>query len=172
MGVRNGCTPPAAGARLAARDHEGRRRRHRRGQSFARRREAHERPDCHDRRRKEDGSGIERRPGHASMTRRTAARFALPLIAALTLSIAPVAQRRGGGPPPPSRPTPHYPDGRVNLGPPPGEKGIWNPPGIVQLSLNPKSVNPANPGSHLPDNITLEAVPFQPWARALHAARQ
>src|SRR5436309_11977535 len=88
------------------------------------------------------------------------------------LSSSPTAQRRGGAPPPPSKPTPHWPDGRVNLGPPPGEKGLWTPGGIVQLSLNPKSVNRASPNSHLPGNITLEAVPFQPWARALHAARQ
>ena len=107
------------------------------------------------------------------MTRRGAA---APLALAVFVSVAafstsPAAQRRGG-PPPPSKPTPHWPDGRVNLGPPPGEKGIWTPIGIVQLSINPKSVNPASPNSHLPDNITLEAVPFQPWARALHAARQ
>jgi len=87
-------------------------------------------------------------------------------------SIAPNAQRRGGPPPPPSKPTPHLPDGRVNLGPPPGETGIWTPIGIVQLSVNDKSVNRASPTSHLPNNITLEAVPFQPWARALHGARQ
>ena len=94
------------------------------------------------------------------------------LVSATTLSISPTAQRRGGAPPLVSRPTPHWPDGRVNLGPSPGEKGLWTPPGIVQLSLNPNSVNRANPTSHLPDNITLQAVPFQPWARALHAARQ
>src|SRR5262249_56725552 len=88
------------------------------------------------------------------------------------LSLVPSAQGRGGGPPPPSKPTPPLPDGRVNLGPPPGETGIWTPAGIVQLSLNAKSVNRANPNSHLPDNVTLEAVPFQPWARALHEARQ
>src|SRR5262245_8781000 len=104
--------------------------------------------------------------------RRTAARFALALLASAALSLVPSAQRRGGGPPPPSKPTPRLPDGRVNLGPPPGEKGIWTPPGIVQLSVNPKSVNRASPTSHLPDNITLENVPFQDWARALHASRQ
>jgi len=105
-------------------------------------------------------------------TARAALALALALSAAAALSIAPSAQRRGGGPPLPAKPTPHWPDGRVNLGPAPGETGIWTPPGIVQLSLNPRSVNRANPNSHLPDNITLEAVPFQPWARALHAARQ
>ncbi|HXI29448.1 MAG TPA: hypothetical protein VNG89_13510, partial [Vicinamibacterales bacterium] len=106
------------------------------------------------------------------MTRhRAAARLVLVLLASSALSIALGAQRRGG-PPAPAKPTPHWPDGRVNLGALPGEKGIWTPAGIVQLSLNPKSVNRANANSHLPDNITLEAVPFQPWARALHASRQ
>src|SRR5215472_17064068 len=105
-------------------------------------------------------------------SRRTRSRFALALLVSAALSIPASAQRRGGGPPPPSKPTPHWPDGRVNLGPPPGETGLWTPPGIVHLSLNPKSVNRASPMSHLPDNIALEAVPFQPWARALHAARQ
>ena len=88
------------------------------------------------------------------------------------LSIAADAQRGRGGPPPPSKPTPHWPDGRVNFGPPPGEVGIWMPIGIVQLSINDKSVNRASPNSHLPNNITLGDVPFQPWARALHAQRQ
>ena len=108
------------------------------------------------------------------MTRRlTAARLAVALLVSVAaLSISATEQRRGGGPAPPAKPTPHWPDGRVNLGPPPGEKGIWTPPGIVQLSVNPNSVNRVSPTSHLPNNITLEAVPFQPWARALHAARQ
>jgi len=90
----------------------------------------------------------------------------------LTLSGAPIAQRRGGPPPPPARPTPHFPDGRVNLGPPPGETGIWTPPGIVQLSVFDQSVNRVSPTSHLPNNIRIEDVPFQQWARALHAARE
>jgi len=90
----------------------------------------------------------------------------------LTLAVSPLAQRRGGPPPPPARPTPHWPDGRVNLGPPPGEKGVWTPPGIVQLSVFDQSVNRVSPTSHLPNNIKIEDVPFQPWARALHAARE
>jgi len=104
--------------------------------------------------------------------RRKIATLALAvMVSATAFPAAPTAQRRGG-PPQPSKPTPHWPDGRVNLGPPPGETGIWTPAGIVQLSLNPKSVNRAGPTSHLPNNITLDAVPFQPWARALHASRQ
>src|SRR5438477_9620269 len=86
------------------------------------------------------------------------------------------AQRGGGnpqrGPAVPSRPTPHWPDGRLNLGAPPGEKGLWAPVGIVQVSVNAKAVNRAGANTHLPDNIKIEDVPFQPWARALHEARE
>src|SRR5438093_2482019 len=194
MGVRDGRPAPAAAARLAARDHEGGRRRHRGGQPCARRVEACQRQASDNGRRQDAGGRIERRLHDAAMTRRrAAATLAVSLFvsaAAISSSArsvfekqehapsstllgrAPSAQRRGGAPPGPAKPTPHWPDGRVNLGPPPGDTGIWTPPGIVQLSVNPKSVNRANPASHLPNNITLEAVPFQPWARALHAARQ
>ena len=80
--------------------------------------------------------------------------------------------QRGGAPAAPSRPTPHLPDGRLNLGAPEGEKGIWAPAGIVQLSVNPTSVNRAGPTTHLPNNIKVEDVPFQEWARALHDYRE
>ena len=32
-----------------------------------------------------------------------------------------------GGPRAPAKPTPHWPDGRVNLGPIPGAAGLWFP---------------------------------------------
>jgi hypothetical protein len=80
------------------------------------------------------------------------------------------APQRGAAPPP--RPAPRLPDGRVNLGAPDGEKGLWAPQGIIQLAVNPNSVNRAGAASRLPNNIKIEDVPFQPWARALHAARQ
>ena len=77
--------------------------------------------------------------------------------------------QRGATPP---KPTPRLPDGRVNLGAPAGETGLWVPPGIVQVSVNPSSVNRAGANTHLPNNIKIEDVPFQPWARALHEARE
>src|SRR5690242_8580531 len=80
--------------------------------------------------------------------------------------------QRGGAPAAPARPTPYWPDGRLNLGAPEGEKGIWAPAGIVQLSVNPTSVNRAGPTTHLPNNIKVEDVPFQDWARALHDYRE
>ena len=46
---------------------------------------------------------------------------------------------RGGGrgkARPPSRPTPHWPDGRVNLGPIPGEKGVWEGNAGATLATN------------------------------------
>ena len=90
------------------------------------------------------------------------------LMLAPTLALAQNPQRSAL----PPRPTPHWPDGRLNLGAPPGETGLWAPAGIVQVSLNPKSVNRAGANTHLPNNIKIEDVPFQPWARALHEARE
>src|SRR5262245_62924689 len=97
------------------------------------------------------------------------------MTACLTLmlaSSAALAQNPQRGAAPPPRPTPRWPDGRLNLGAPPGESGIWAPAGIVQVSVNPNSVNRAGATTHIPNNIKIEDVPFQPWARELHAHRE
>lgn len=61
-------------------------------------------------------------------------------------------------PAPPSRPAPRLPNGRVSLGPLPGEAGLWLPgPG-------------GTPGEPWPPNVN--ALPFQPWARELYAYRR
>jgi hypothetical protein len=61
-------------------------------------------------------------------------------------------------PAPPSRPAPRRADGRVTLGPLPGETGLWLPgPG-------------GTPGEPWPPNISQ--LPFQPWARELYAYRR
>lgn len=78
----------------------------------------------------------------------------------------------GRGPAVPARPTPHFPDGTVNLGPPAGEKGIWSPAGINAIYNTPKPVNRVSPATMLPNAIKQEDVPFQPWALALHEARE
>src|SRR5215471_5128944 len=71
----------------------------------------------------------------------------------------------------PARPAPRWPDGRVNLGTFPGEKGHWIRQGRAQLASNPESIIAAGPGG-LSDNLKLMDVPFQPWARALYEYRQ
>jgi hypothetical protein len=93
------------------------------------------------------------------------------LSAAILLAPALAQNPQRGAPPGPPRPAPHWPDGRPNLGAPLDEKGLWAPAGIVQISVNPNSVNRAGANTHLPNNIKIEDVPFQPWARALHDAR-
>lgn len=70
----------------------------------------------------------------------------------------------------PSRPTPHWPDGRVNLGPLPGEKGVWEGNAGATLATNAKGLD--NPNMILPTNIKIADVPFQPWARAVYEFRQ
>jgi hypothetical protein len=71
---------------------------------------------------------------------------------------------------PPARPTPHWPDGRVNLGPLPGEKGDWEGNAGSTLATNLKGID--NPRMNLPTNLKIDEVPFQPWARALYDYRQ
>ena len=61
-------------------------------------------------------------------------------------------------PAPPARPAPRLANGRVSLGPLPGETGLWLPgPG-------------GNPGEPWPPNP--QALPFQPWTRELLAYRR
>ena len=81
---------------------------------------------------------------------------------------------RGGGrgkARPPSRPTPRLADGRVNLGPLPGEKGVWEGNAGATLATNPPG-GLDNPAMNLPANLKIGDVPFLPWARALYAYRQ
>jgi hypothetical protein len=68
--------------------------------------------------------------------------------------------------PPPSKPTPHWPDGRVNIGAPLGESGIWA--GDGRLAVKPKSYEP-NSTRNAP--IHIDQIPLQDWARALVDAR-
>ena len=72
---------------------------------------------------------------------------------------------------PPSRPTPHLPDGRVNLGPNPGEKGVWEGNAGSTLATNTKG-GIDNPLMNLPTNMKITEVPFLPWARAVYNYRQ
>jgi hypothetical protein len=73
-----------------------------------------------------------------------------------------------------SRPTPHWPDGRVNLAAPLGESGLWLP--IDARVTIPDKGPGRGPGAgpnapRYAKNIKYSAIPFQPWARALFTAR-
>jgi hypothetical protein len=78
---------------------------------------------------------------------------------------------RGGKNRPPAGPTPHWPDGHVNLGPSPGQKGLWEGNAGATLATNPPG-GLDNPGMYLPTNLKISDVPFQPWARAIYEYRQ
>jgi hypothetical protein len=103
----------------------------------------------------------------------------------------PAPQGRGRGPAEPPLPTPRLPDGTVNLGRVPGEKGVWNVPYITNMGMrivdeNGKSLAPApEPGGRGRVGAPLGGgeggggggrggtksepwVPFQPWAAAVY----
>jgi hypothetical protein len=92
-------------------------------------------------------------------------------IAAIVFALPAIAQNRQQQQARPSVPTPRWPDGRVNLGTLPGEKGHWIRQGRAQLASNPESIIAAGPGG-LSTNLTMDNVPFQPWARELYHYRQ
>ena len=100
------------------------------------------------------------------MRNRSAVAF-LVLAGTLVLS-APsyLAQNPQRGQQPPAAPAPRWPDGRVNLGAPIGQTGIWQ--GDGRLVINPKSYEPR---TTLNAWIDIKDVPLQDWARALVDAR-
>jgi hypothetical protein len=72
----------------------------------------------------------------------------------------------------PDRPAPRKADGRVSLGPFPGGTGLWLPyhAGNERL-VNPENISEAQ-RAQFADRPKPSQVPFQPWARALHAYRR
>ena len=68
-----------------------------------------------------------------------------------------------------AQPTPRLPDGTVNLGPAPGEKGHWDTGRGGALMENEVELN----GFFLTDPADVDQVaPFKPWSRGLFLARQ
>ena len=63
----------------------------------------------------------------------------------------------------PSLPAPRWPDGRINLGAPSGEKGVWERRN-EHLVNNPNSYQAAATRSA---RIHIDQVPLYPWAKAL-----
>ena len=61
---------------------------------------------------------------------------------------------RGRGKNRPLRPTPYLPDRRVNLGPSPGERGVWEGNAGATLATNVKA-GLDNPSMYLPTNLKI-----------------
>jgi hypothetical protein len=88
---------------------------------------------------------------------------AVAMLAALTIWADVETQGRGQGPRPAPAPAPRWPDGRVNLGAPPGETGVWERRN-EHLVVNPRSYQAAATKNA---RVHIDQVPLQPWARAL-----
>jgi hypothetical protein len=108
----------------------------------------------------------------------------IPLLMFLVAEQPSLAQNRGAGgqrgTPAPPRPAPRWPDGRINLGPMPGETGVWEVGPTAIPLVRPDTAadfglfaadmrEPTDP--FLASKPKLSQVPFQPWARALFADR-
>ena len=84
--------------------------------------------------------------------------FAGVLFSVLSISSLAQDSRQAGA----TRPIPRWPNGRVRLSSPDGEKGLWG--GSGRLAINPRSYEPR---TTLNAPIHIDDVPLQPWARAM-----
>lgn len=98
------------------------------------------------------------------MRSRLAGTFNAALLAGTLLSTAAIilASQRGGSVQA-ARPVPRWPDGRVNLNSPTGEKGLWGGGGL--LAVNPRNYEADRRLQSAA--IHIDDVPLLPWARAL-----
>ena len=88
------------------------------------------------------------------------------IVLAVILPATAAAQGRGGGAKPaaPAAAAPRWPDGTINLGPVPGQTGMWD--GGEPLTTIPS--NYERPGGQpRPGLVHLDTIPIQPWAKAL-----
>jgi hypothetical protein len=91
--------------------------------------------------------------------------IALTAVALLSSAVPTiVTAQRGNAPPrPPAAPAPRWPDGRINLGAPLGQNGLWERRN-EHLVINPKSYQA---DATKTARVHIDQVPLQPWAREL-----
>ena len=79
-----------------------------------------------------------------------------------------VAQTSSGGGP---IPAPRWPDGRISFTAPVGQVGNWDgrPGATLAHNVDERALNLFK---NLSTNLSIDEVPFQPWARALYDHRQ
>src|SRR5215510_5096063 len=89
------------------------------------------------------------------------------------------AGQRGQRGRPPARPAPRQADGRVSLGPVPGERGVWLPGAggaerLVDFEAgDPIDVQfPIAAAARFPGKLNVRDVPFLPWAKELYNYRR
>jgi hypothetical protein len=81
-----------------------------------------------------------------------------------------LAQQAAG--PAAPRPAPRWPDGRISLTGTPQEVGNWEGPASGTIFFNIVDGKQVKPASSLPGNLTVDQVPFKPWARKVYDQRQ
>jgi hypothetical protein len=105
--------------------------------------------------------------------------FAASLIFVASTSGFAQGGQRGQRGRPPARPAPRQADGRVSLGPLPGELGVWLPgAGGAERLVDFESGDPIDAqfpiaaAAKFPGKLNVRYVPFQPWAKELYAYRR
>jgi hypothetical protein len=92
---------------------------------------------------------------------------AVLLTLSILLGLAAAAQEQQR----PPRPAPRWPDGRVSFTGTPQEVGNWQGPATGTIFFNVDKGKSVVPPDSLPTNLTVDQVPFQPWARDTYKKR-
>jgi hypothetical protein len=100
-----------------------------------------------------------------TMHRSAIAPLALALFAALAVRGQESAPAEG---PPPA---PRWPDGRVSFTGMPDEVGNWEGPANASIFFEVTAGREVRPAPSLATNLSLDKVPFQPWAKELYLQR-
>src|SRR5688572_10685476 len=90
-------------------------------------------------------------------------KLALAVIAAIATTSAVLSQE---APAPDTRPVPRNAEGRISFAGTPEYVGNWE--GLLGTMANTNGPNPAN----IPEALSYDQIPFQPWAAELHAMRR
>jgi hypothetical protein len=98
----------------------------------------------------------------------------LPALTALSLAtgMAVVSGQEQAAPEAPAKPAPRWPDGRISFTGTPTEVGNWEGPANGTIFFNIVNGKKVTPPSSLATNLTVDQVPFQPWARDAYMKRE
>ena len=111
------------------------------------------------------------------MTRRLRIRLvviSLGLVVGWSVALLPIAAQSQDVSGEELRPAPRWPDGRISFTGPPGEIGNWDgrPTSTLANNGRERTLRLSDSRVNLPSNLSLDDVPFQPWALEVYENRQ
>src|SRR5262249_37471880 len=105
------------------------------------------------------------------MSMKKTASVALVAAGVAAVALAAYAQIPPTPPQAEAGPTPRHADGSVRVGGAPAGGGNWEGPANATLCSYIKEGKPSRPAASLPENKTVEEIPFKPGVKELYMSR-